>query len=102
MSDLHKGSESLILFLPALYKLQSEGLVTAEGSHCTFDLLFFCSAELQAGNAVYSSVLNKLLLQVGEDECEFSHPGQQIVSYEVHDRRLVLLPDGCHLLRDGH
>lgn len=47
-SDLHEGSESLILLLPALYKLQSEGLVTAEGSYCPLDLLLLCSAELQS------------------------------------------------------
>lgn len=54
VSDLHKGSKSLILLLPALYKLQSKRLVTAEGSYCPLDLLLFCSAELQANTTEFS------------------------------------------------
>lgn len=44
---MHEGKEALVLLLPALDKLQSEGLVTAESAYCMHHLFLLFSAELE-------------------------------------------------------
>lgn len=105
-THLHEGGETLVLLLPGFDKLQGKGLVTAESAHCLLDLLLLSIAELENNKPEDTWVSGSLITQTGPttsyQQNTSPYPRQQLVSYVVNHRRLVLLANRCHLIHNSH